>query len=194
MKKMFVYLLVISAVFSVSAEITYDFTDKAGVFDGTNTVTVLLNDSGTDFIMTVVGTGGDLNSNAEDFGVGNAFIDGTSELITISFENQTIDFSSIDLGAVGGDISDGARLTIGTQPTIDLYTDVPGFNGTSDIYTPAGSVRVNAGETIVLTGSSLTSLFDLEQMTFAVVPEPATFAMFGIGGLISWIVRRSSRK
>ncbi len=118
-------------------------------------------------------------------------IDGTTEAITISFDTA-IDFVSIDLGGVGSDSTDGANLTVGTETPIDLYTGVSGFGGTSDIYTPTSAIRVNAGDTIVLTGSEATSSFDLEEMTFTAVPEPATIGMLGIGSLIALLVRRIS--
>jgi len=191
MRKVFVTLLTICAACFADAEVTYNYTGQGGVFDGTNWVQVLLNDNGTAVTMTVSSSGGDMNSNASRFGVDNDYIDGTAEMLTISFD-KAVDFISIDLGAVGADISDGANLTIGSRSAIDLYTGVVGFSGSTDVYTPASPVRLNVGETIILTGSSLTSSSDLEQMTFAAVPEPATFALSGLGVLLACLIRRAS--
>lgn len=192
MKKLLTILAVASFAVLSLAEITYDYQGQGGVFDGTNLVDVALNDSGIDFLMTVLGTGGDLNSNSGGIGIGDDQIDGTSEIITISFDTA-IDFVSIDLGAVGTTVADGARLTIGAQSPIDLYTGVSGFNGTTKVYAPALAIRVNAGELIVLTSSSTTSSFDLERMTVVAVPEPATLGMISLGGLLTMIIRRMSR-
>lgn len=192
MRKTAGILILMVSTTSGFSEIMYDYQNQGFIFDGTNRINVALSDSGINFVMTVVSTGGELNSNIGGIGVGDDQLDGSSEAITISF-NTAIDFISIDLGAVGTSVSDGAQLTIGAQLPRNLYTGVSGFNGTSKVYTPASAIRLGAGETIVLTGSSATSSFDLERITVIAVPEPATGGLLGLGGLMAWLVRRSSR-
>lgn len=192
MRKVHIALFAVCAACSAGAEVTFDYTGQGAVFDGTNRVEVLLNDGGVSLTMTVEGGGGDLNSNAGGFGIGNDLIEGTGESLTISFD-RAVDFVSIDLSGVGSTAEAGARLTIGSLPAIDLFTGVEGFSGSADIYTPASPVRLNAGDTIVLTGSSATSSFDLDQMTFTAVPEPSTMALSGLGMALAWLIRKRSR-
>ena len=193
MKKLLLLSVVVLMTVGAGAELAYDFANKGATFDGASWGQVLLSDGGFDLTMTVSGVGGDLNSNAGGIGVGDDQIDGIFESIAISFD-RAVDFISIDLsGLVGSSTADAANLTLGSLEGIDLYTGVAGFEGTPDLYTPAGPVRINIGETIILTGSSSTSSFDLEKMTFAAVPEPATFSMIAIGGLLTLLVRRIKR-
>ncbi|MEM1221999.1 MAG: PEP-CTERM sorting domain-containing protein [Verrucomicrobiota bacterium] len=169
------------------ADVTYDFTGQGGVFDGLTTVDVIVTDIAST-TMTVTAAGGTLNSNSGDFGVDgtepgetNDFIDGLVESITLTF-STVVTFNFIDLGGVEADISDGANLTIAGS-TLDLFTGVSGFNGTSDVYTPGSPVTLSIGESIILTGSSSTSDFDLEAINLSIVPEPSSFAL--IGGLLA---------
>jgi hypothetical protein len=181
--------LVLGATCCTQASVIYDFFDKASVFDGNTSVAVTLYDGTTPVEMTVSATGGNLNSNAEDFGIGDDLIDGTLEVLTLSFDKK-IELNYIDLGAVGSDRSDGARLTVGSASPVDLYTGVDGFNGSSDIYTPSSPLPVEITESITLTGSEATSSFDLESMQITVIPEPAALTLTALGLLGAGLLRR----
>lgn len=105
--------------------VIYDFTNKGALFDSKTSVTnILLSDTATGFdtFMTVSSTGGDLNSNSGNFGVGDDQIDGSTESITLTFSTD-IEFNFIDLGGVGADTTDGANLAVGAF-SIDLFTGV----------------------------------------------------------------------
>ena len=191
MKKLFIGVVVLMG-WMAHADLIYDFTLKGGTFDGQTSVIIPLTDGAISFNMTVSGSGGNLNSNSGDFGIGDDQIDGTSESITLTFSTP-IDFKVIEFGAVGADILDGVNLTVAGSAT-NLYTDVSGFAGGSDIYTPASPMRVNLGQSIVITGSAASSSFDLENITLEAVPEPATMLLIGIGGLLALMTRRIKKR
>ncbi len=188
--------LTLALTVAASAEVTYDFTGKAGVFDNETSVDVSVSDgdTGNTTTMTVNAIGGELNSNAGDLGIDDDVepastsdkIDGTDEGITLSFDKD-VELVVIDLGSVGSDATEGALLTIDAFD-ITLHTGVSGFNGTSDTYTPGSPIAISAGTPIQLTGSAATSSFDLEAITLNVIPEPASLALLGLGGLA--LIRR----
>ena len=170
--------------------VTYDFTGKGGLFDGETSVDVPLTDSvtGLSTTMTVEASGGTLNSNSGDFGVNAPGSGDTTdviedgEAIDLTFDSD-IELNSIDFGGIGSDLADGATLTIGTF-TIDLFTNVSGFNGNTDVYTPATHIAITAGTPINLQVASSTADFDLETIDISVVPEPGSVALLGLGGLL----------
>lgn len=185
--------------FSLSAAVDYSFLDKGATFDGKTSVIVPLADgtSGFSTNMTVAGSGDNLNSNLTGIGIGDAVIDGIIESITLTFTTD-IDFNSIDLGGVGTFAeadSEGASLTIGLGSSIILYTSAPSiggtFDGTSDVYTPTSPIRLTAGQSILLTGSSSTSNIDLDGINFTVFPEASNFALLaGFSALALVMFRR----
>lgn len=172
---------------SANAAVTYSFEGQGATFDGLTSASVALVDGSTSFNMLVSSLGGNLNSNASGLGVGDANVDGTAESISISF-NTDVFFNFIDLGGVGGDLADGANFTIGGS-SIDLFTGEPDFNGSTDVYTPTSPISLSAGDSIVLTGSSTTSIFDLDGINVTAVPEPST-ALLGAIGVLALLRRR----
>ena len=181
--------MTVSALGTISSQgaVTYNFGNQAATFDGKVSAIVALVDGATDFNMFVVAVGGNLNSNATSFGVGDSAIDGTSESITISFSADIL-FNSIDFSSIGADITDGASFTIGGSTT-NLFTGAADFNGGSDIYTPSSAIALTTGDTIVLTGSSVTSIYDLDGINVTAVPEPST-ALLGAIGFLAFRRRR----
>jgi hypothetical protein len=196
-KKILTVVFLSLAVVAV-ADVTYTFSGQSGTFDGTtNQVQVLLTDGGIDFLMTVSSLGGNLKALTGDFGIDglsgtNDQLDGTDEILTISF-NKAVNFISMDLAGIGSNADDGASLKVGTASVVLLHTGSPSsavFNGTSDIYTPASPVRVDIGESIILTGSAATSAYELEAISLQVIPEPATMSLIGLAGLFAMLARR----
>ena len=183
MKNIITRLTLLSlAAGSAHAATTYDFTGKGDVFDGQTSVPIFLTDGSNSTTMTVTGTGGNLNSNSGDFGIDgseidevNDFIDGITESIELSFD-QDIELVFIEFGSVGADMTDGVHLTVGGT-SVDLFTGVSGFDGNADLYAPSTSIALSKGSSLIITGSATTSSFDLENIQINVVPEPGTYAL-----------------
>lgn len=166
-----------------AASIVFSFQGQGAIFDGLTEANVNLIDGSTPFVMTVTSAGGELNSNATGLGVGDANVDGIMESITIIFDTD-IFFNFIDLGGVGADALDGVSFTINGMTT-NLFTGVTDFNGSTDVFTPSSPISLLAGNSIVLTGSSSTSSFDLDEIGVSAVPELSSMALMlaGIGGM-----------
>jgi hypothetical protein len=172
------------------AAVTYSFLSQGSTFDDLTTANVSLTDGSTSLTMTVSSVGGNLNSNASGLGVGDANLDGITESITISF-NINVEFNFIDLGGTGSALdalADGASFTINGN-TVNLYTGQPNYNGTTGVYTPSSPITLTAGDTIVLTGSSSTSIFDLDGINVTAIPEPSA-ALLGAVGFLALRRRR----
>jgi hypothetical protein len=161
-------LLIGLAPILVSAQQSYSFLDKGNIYDDETTVQETLGALN----ITATATGGVFNSNKSNFGIVDTRIDATTEIVTLSF-SQTVEIVLIDFGAVGSDASSGVKLSTSTTPalSLDLHTGATGFNGGTDIYTPATPIRLNVGESISFTGSGAASSFELHNIQYNIIPE-----------------------
>lgn len=190
-KTIFLYLLVTLLPVITNAQQEYSFLDKGSLYDNQTTVQEIVGS----LTLTATASGGVFNSNKSNFGIVDTSIDGNSEIVTLSF-SQTVEITLIDLSGVGSDIADGAKITIGTTPVLDLnlHTGVPGFNGSTDIYTPTNPIRLEAGETISFSGSSSTSGFELHHFQYNVIPEMSAHSLTtGAAGLTLVVLSRFLR-
>lgn len=162
-------LLILSLVPAlVSAQQTYSFLDKGSIYDNKTSVQETIGA----LTISATSSGGVFNSNKSNFGIVDTTINGTAEIVTLSF-SQTVEITLIDFGGIGSDVADGAKISTTTTPalSLDLHTGVPGFNGNNDIYTPATPIRLEPGESISFTGSSDSSGFELHRIQYNVIPE-----------------------
>ena len=162
-------LLILSLVPAlVSAQQTYSFLDKGSIYDNKTSVQETIGA----LMITATSSGGVFNSNKSNFGIVDTTINGTAEIVTLSF-SQTVEITLIDFSGIGSDVADGAKISTTTTPalSLDLHTGVPGFNGNNDIYTPATPIRLEPGESISFTGSSDSSGFELHRIQYNVIPE-----------------------
>ncbi len=156
-----------------SGQVTYEFGGKGDIFDNQTQVTVTIPnpDDANSILMNVGAEGGTFNSNAGDFGIGDDLLDGTTEVILISFD-RSVDITALDFGGIT-DADDAAHIQANTTPPLDLnlFTGIADFQGTQDIYTPSTPIRLEAGQILRINGASLSASFDLESISFNVIPE-----------------------
>ena len=163
------------------SQITFNFRDPtpAGPDAGTAGETL---ETGVPFTMggltvtaTPAGTslsGDGLLSNNDSFGVDSGNFAGFTDVANhIQFDgaetlslmfDQSIEITEIDLQALVG--SEAARVTAGAF-SIDLSTGVSGFNGTTDVYTPATPIELPVGTPLVLEGIAAGGAFGLQGLT-----------------------------
>jgi len=182
-KKLCIFSAAAALISNVHAAVLIDFTNQGGIYDSHNSVDVALFDpvNSLNFTMTVTAVGGDLNSNITGLGVVDENLQ-TSESINITFDVQT-QLISLDLGGISDSLSDGAVIVVGSNAPVSLYTGQPNFNGTSDIWSPSTPITLNAGQSILISGSDPAAVIDLDRFTVAAVPEPSSFLLLGFGGL-----------
>lgn len=185
----YIQILIISLVpVLVSAQQSYSFLDKGNVYDKNTSVQETIGS----LTITATATGGVFNSNKKNFGIVDTTIDGTAEIVTLSF-SQAVEITLIDFSGIGSDLADGAKISTTTTPalSLDLFTGVTGFSGSTDIYTPATPIRLEPGESISFTGSSDTSGFELHSIQYNVIPEMSAQSLgTGAAGLTLVILSR----
>ena len=185
----YIKILIISLLPAlVSAQQSYSFLNKGNVYDGKTSVQETIGS----LTITATSTGGVFNSNKNNFGIVDTTIDGTAEIVTLSF-SQTVEITLIDFSGIGSDVADGAKISTTTTPalSLDLHTGVTGFSGSTDIYTPDTPIRLEPGESISFTGSSDTSGFELHSIQYNVIPEMSAQSLgTGAAGLTLVILSR----
>ncbi|WP_018970657.1 PEP-CTERM sorting domain-containing protein [Rubritalea marina] len=170
------------------AAVVVDFRNQSGVYDSSTSVSVGLFDPdvSTAFNMTVEAIGGNLNSNVDEFGVADSFLD-AGEVLTIGFDvDVRLDF--IDFGGVGADVTDGVQI-VTPNGTNNYFTGVSDFNGTLDLWQPSTVFNVLVGQELQLRVSDPSASVYLEQMQLSVIPEPKLTILLAIGA-VGMLTRR----
>jgi hypothetical protein len=188
-----VFIVGAALVANSQAAVLIDFTGQGTTYDDKSNVLItnlLDSDTGISFQMSVVGIGGNLNSNAGDLGIGDDIID-FGEAVRVSFNTDVL-INSIDLGGVSAssynelepDLDPDRGSVSFNGATADfLYTDKVGFNGTTDVWTLSSPVSLQAGQVIEFTPDNVNADFDLERISVTAVPEPSATILLGMGGL-----------
>ena len=200
MKQILLAIMIVGCVFYAEAATVVFTTDGVSTGDsldgiGTNlTALSVLEVPGLNLNIAAAIEGHTLNANAGDFGVTSGLGGEVNdrfdfgEAVLMSFDQDVqitlIDFSDFDSGEV-------FNFIIGTTTNVIAWSDLS--NQISDIFDGI-AWDVSAGEIIRMEVAGGTDSLSMDSVDVTVVPEPATMAMFGLGGAIAWVIRRSSRK
>ncbi len=102
---------------------------------------------------------------------------GESLTFTLTFDDAAlmVELESIDFSGVGSTADDAALVTA-TAGAFTLFTGQADFNGSTDVWSPAG-ISFSTGETMAVQASGVANVVALQAMSFDVstiaVPEPA---------------------
>lgn len=199
MKSMFVILILVACTFSARAttvlfetgETTQTTTGDSLDGIGTNwTAVSVVEIPGLTVSMATLLDGHTLNANKGDFGVKSGLLDevddrfdyGETVLMSFSQDIQItkIDFSDFDTGET-------FNFVIGSITNSIAWADLD--NQSSD-YMENLSWDVLAGQIIRLEVAGLGDSLSMDAIDITVVPEPATIALIGLGGLLALVSRR----
>ncbi len=173
--------------------ITLDLRDPAGsageAFEAGNSFTV----SGVTFSVaasTSWGTAtGSYSGNSSTAGVNSDGVGdepsrldvGETLTFTLTFDDAAlmVELENIDFSLVGG-TADQAALVTTTAGSFTLFTGAADFNGTTNVWSPAG-ITFSTGDAMVIQASGSDNVVALQAMSFDVasiaVPEPAAFVV-----------------
>lgn len=200
MKRIVVCLFVSLFTLGALAEVfVLDFEGAVGSFlddTGGGVYSVLQNGVALEVTFAAHGTtGSDLfNLTGSGFGVNNsesgddtdAFDD--LEYMTLSF-NLTGDFQTIQLDRLTGGNGDAGQLDFFGGSAFDFDENTSNPLPVNETFTASQVITLSQTSG----GSGATWGFGVEKMTVDVIPEPATFLLVGIGGLMVWVLRVRSR-
>ena len=130
-------------------------------------------------------------ANGSRGGVDNNDVDNDEILtFTFTFANPFATLNFIDLQGVGNNLSDAAFVNINGAVTT-LFTGQPDFNGTTDVWTPAGGIVINSGDSIVFTAADKFGVQGIE-LDVEAIPECSSVFMFASAIAVSNRRRRRS--
>jgi len=196
MKKILIAILVASCAGGAFAGVTFDFlgTDAGSLGSALDNQAGSISYTNSGIVATFTASDGTMNrtgSGDGDFGLNATGTDDTDafdkgEWINITFD-QTITLTNVNVSSWSTSNGDEATIFVdGVSSGIISSTGDHAFN-----------ITVTVGDILRIEGTdgalpSAENGWSLDSMT--VVPEPATMAMFGIGGVIAFLIRRSACK
>jgi hypothetical protein len=192
MKK--VLLIVLAGSSCALAGVTFDLFNSAGLYSYLEGSSGPLNYTNSGLVAVFSASGGTMHRTSSGFGIdapGSGDVTyalDSGEQLRTSFD-QAVEITNLDFR--GFETGEVFSIVIGTATNSIAWDDLS--NKTSDSYTLSAPWTVSAGTEIRFAVSGAASV-SLDGLTVNVIPEPATMAMLGLGGLLAIVIRGASRK
>ncbi len=173
-----------------SAVVTFDFRNNPELYTALDDLAGPVSFTNAGLVATFTASDGAMNRTASGFGINSVSLgsDDTDafdigEWITITF-NQTVTLTNITVSSWSAGTDEG-QVKIGGSTA---YTVSATGSHVLDDSIAAGTVlRIES------TAGTFNNGWSLDSLGVNVVPEPATFGLLGLGGVMAWMLRRSSR-
>ena len=196
MKRILITLLVFCAALVASAEVfAFDFTGQGSDFDFEAKAGVISTNGITMTFKAYESTGSntELNGAAGDFGINDLTTPDddadrleTGEYLTIEFSSAL--YTSIELQTITLDVfsssSDAGYYQIGSGSQVSFEQEITTLSFAGEVLGSGNTLKISSTE----------GNFSLDGISITAIPEPVTIAMFGIGGIIAFIISRASRR
>ncbi|MBI9020103.1 MAG: PEP-CTERM sorting domain-containing protein [Verrucomicrobia bacterium] len=193
MKRIIMLALLVGVAAVASAGVMFDFTGTVlgtlGAALENQPGPVSFTNSG--IVATFTASDGIMNANSGSFGINSSITgdDGAGfdvgEWIDVTFD-QAVTLTNVYVTSWSS--SNGDEATI--------YVDGISSGTISSTGNHLFNISVASGDVLRISGTAgvVGNGWSLNGLTVDAVPEPATLAMFGIGGLLTLIIRRSALK
>lgn len=174
---------------SVHADITFDFFDSAVLYGTLDDQAGPLSYTNSGIVATFTASDGSMNRTTGGFGLNSSSdSDDTDafdlgEWLDITFD-QAVTFTGLNVSSWNAGMDEASIFVEGRHEGLVTATGDHVFN----IYVEKDEVlRLSSTSGVLGNGWSLNS------MDVVAVPEPVTITLLGAGGVVMWVLRRSSR-
>lgn len=172
-----------------SAVITFDFRNNPDLYTALDDLAGPVSFTNAGLVATFTASEGAMNRTTSGFGInGVSGSDDTDafdigEWITITF-NQDVTITNVTVSSWSAGADEGQVKFGGST----AYTISSTGSHVLDYAISAGTVL-----RIENTAGTFGNGWSLDSINVSAVPEPATFGLLGLGGLMVWMLRRASR-
>jgi len=172
-----------------SVVITFDFRNSLDLYTALDDLAGPVSFTNSGVVATFTASEGAMNRTTSGFGINavsgsddtDAFDMG--EWIAITF-NQAVTITNVTVSSWSAGV-DGGQIKIGGNTAYTI--SATGSHVLDDAISMGTVLRIES------TAGTIGNGWSLDSLSVNVVPEPATFGLLGLGGLVAWMLRRVAR-